>query len=539
MPMKMIGHQIMRSMMCLAILMILCSFASCDKYIRTEKGQMKELTLQISLFGSEPNGFDEILKEAEERLRDTLNVNLDFQFITPSDYKKTLQMQLMAERKIALAYDAPWMTNNELVSRGMYYDLEDYFNNDAYPGLKKAFSKEFIQANKVNGHLYWIPIMGVEKDMVMLYIREDLREKVGAAPVTDMDSLQKYLDAIQATYRDMVPMDLGRKGFYEMFNSDVLTRNKAGIFEPFGTGNMELYWEVAISKDGKTCLGATTYGDSDEVFTNFPTGYKYNYYLERFIQFAKWNKYLIKNSITVSTPSGYDSQETFINGDTAVCFGTLSNGSIESELQKKYPDGKVSFFPLYDEQREMKEDSVFTTHIANNFVGIPITSSEEQKERTMLFLDWLFSDQSNYNLFRYGIEGRDYVIVNENQYSTDNATNQYEFPYYELVWNPDYEIQNTNTPEILIKYQEYMKRESTYVTSPLSGFVYNSSNVGPELAAVNDQYSKIWFQLFHGTFSNVEQALREYHDKAEAAGLEAIRLDLIQQVQAFLDEKNR
>jgi ABC-type glycerol-3-phosphate transport system substrate-binding protein len=537
--MKLIGPQFKKSMMCMAILLILCSFTSCDKHNDTVKGQMKELTLRICLFGSEPSGFNEVLAETEDRLRDTLNVNLDFNFITPSEYKKTLQMQLMAERKVALAYDAPWMTNNELVSRGMYYDLEDYFNNDTYPGLKKAFTEEFIEANKMDGHLYWIPIMGVEKDMVILHYREDLREKLGVAPITDMESLQKYLDVLQETYPGIVPIDLGRKGFYEMFNSNVLERNAAGIFEPFGTGNMELYWEVAISKDGKTCLGATTYGDEDELFTNYPVGYQYNYYLERFNQFVKWNKYLIKNSITVSTPSGYDSKETFVNGDSAVCFGTLSHGSTESELQKQYPDAKVGFFPLYDEQREMKEGSIYTTHIANNFVGVPITATEEQKERTILFLDWLFSDQSNYNLFRYGIEGRDYEIVNENQYTIENAANQYEFPYYELVWNPDYELQNAKTPEILLKYQEYMNLVSTYVSSPLSGFVYNSTNVGPELAAVNDQYSKIWFQLFHGTFGNAEQALSEYHEKAEAAGLEAIRQDLIRQVQAFLDEKNR
>ena len=146
---------------------------------------MEEMTLHICLFGTRPEGFDDVVAEAEERLRDTLNVTFNFEFISPVEYKSTLQMQLMAGRKVALAYDAPWMTNNELVSNGMYYDLQEYFNNDKYPGLKKAFPEEVIEANRINGHLYWIPIMGVEKDMVMLYIREDLRERCGVGPVSD------------------------------------------------------------------------------------------------------------------------------------------------------------------------------------------------------------------------------------------------------------------------------------------------------------------------------------------------------------------
>lgn len=520
---------------CIMILLILCSFPSCSKNNGNIENQMELMTLHICLFGTKPKGFDEVVAESEKRLRSTLNVNLDYEFISPAEYKKTLQMQLMAERQVSLAYDAPWMTNNELVSRGMYYDLEKYFNNDNYPGLKKAFPKDLIEANRVNGHIYWIPIAGVEKDMVMLYIRDDIRKEVKVPPVTDMNSLKKYLQAVQDNYPDIIPLDLGRKGFYEMFNSNVLERNRAGIYEPFGTGNMELYWEVAISTDGKTCLGATTYGDTDEEFKNYPAGYQYDYYTDRFQKFAEWNKYLIKNSITVSTPSDYDSQKTFINGDTAVCFGTLSHGSLEEELQKNFPSASVAFFPLYDEQREMQKNTIYTTHIANNFLGIPITATEDQKERTMLFLDWLFSDKSNYNLFRYGLEGRDYKIIADDKYSTQNAANKYDFPYYELVWNPSYDMQNSNMPEELIKYEEYMNDDSTYVTSPLAGFVYNSSRVGPELSAVNDQYSEIWFQLFHGTYPNVETALKGYHDKAEAAGLETIRQDLIRQIQEFLD----
>ncbi|EGN32313.1 DUF3502 domain-containing protein [Eisenbergiella tayi] len=498
---------------------------------------MEEMTLHICLFGTRPEGFDDVVAEAEERLRDTLNVTFNFEFISPVEYKSTLQMQLMAGRKVALAYDAPWMTNNELVSNGMYYDLQEYFNNDKYPGLKKAFPEEVIEANRINGHLYWIPIMGVEKDMVMLYIREDLRERCGVGPVSDMASLERFLDAVREKYPDMIPMDLGRKGFYEFFNDESVERNRAGIFEPFGTGNMELYWEAAISKDGKTCLGATTYGDEDAAFAEYPEGYQYNYYMERFEKFTEWNKFLVENSITVATPGGYDSQDTFINGDTAVCIGTLSRGSIERELQENYPEGKVAFLPLYAEQREMKEKAVYTNRIANNFVGIPITASEEQKERTVLFLDWLFADRENYELFRYGIEGRDYEITGEGSYTVRSAANRYTFPYYELVWNVGYELSNSDTPEILLAYQKYMEKDSTYVDSPLAGFVYNSSDVRTELAAVNEEYRKIWFQLFHGTYSDVEQALKGYHARAEEAGLEIIRRDLVKQIQTFLDNK--
>lgn len=505
--------------------------------VETSKDQLPELTLTVSLFGEKPNGFDEVVKEAEERLRDTLNVSLNFEFTTPADYKNTLKMQLLAGRRIALAYDAPWMTNNELLSENMYYDLQDYFLNDDYPGLKRAFPKELIQSNLIDGHLYWIPIMGVEKDMVILYIREDLREKMGVSPVTDLASLRTYLDSVQENYPEMVPMDLGRKGFYEFFNDDAIKRNRVGIFEPFGTGNMELFWEAAISEDGRSCLGATTYGDPEEAFKDYPEGYQYDYYLERFQKFQEWNSYLVENSITITTASGYDSQNSFINGESAVCIGTLSRGSIEKELQSNIPEGKVSFFPLYEEERARKEGAVYTAHIANNFVGIPLTATEDQKERMILFLDWLFSADENYQLFRYGLEGRDYRII-DGEIAFDEAVNRYSFPYYELVWNKQYELPVYQLSDVLNEYQMYMNEESTYVDSPLSGFVYNSSEVKNELAAVNEEYSRIWFQLFHGSFEDAELLLATYHENAENLGLEKIRKDLVEQIQTFLNEKN-
>jgi len=185
------------------------------------------MTLHIYMFNDEPEGLERILGAFYQKTADTLNVTLDFHFLPSVDYKQMLQMQLTASADMDLVFDAGWMTNNTLVSQGKYHDVEEYFNNEDYPGLKKAFPSEVLEANKMYGHLYWIPMWGAYEDMKGVAIRKDIRESLGLEPVRSDDDLRAYLDAVQREYPELTALELGRKGFYNWFDSSQYDKNQA------------------------------------------------------------------------------------------------------------------------------------------------------------------------------------------------------------------------------------------------------------------------------------------------------------------------
>lgn len=120
---------------------------------------------------------------------------------------------------------------------------------------------------------------------------------------------------------------------------------------------------------------------------------------------------------------------------------------------------------------------------------------------------------------------------------TYTRLSDYQWPGYELGLNLMYARSPDNLTEMEQKYGEYAMDEM-YSRSLLTGFDYDPSGVKSELAAINGIYAEIWFPLFHGTLEDLDGTLAEYHAKAEAAGLEKVRSDLIEQVQEFLDKQN-
>ncbi|NLO37952.1 MAG: hypothetical protein GX115_00475 [Ruminiclostridium sp.] len=62
-------------------------------------------------------------------------------------------------------------------------------------------------------------------------------------------------------------------------------------------------------------------------------------------------------------------------------------------------------FPLFQENKASRLSPLFLSFV--------ISGQSRNKERVLMFLDWIQSSQENYRLFRYGLEGRDYNLVNQ------------------------------------------------------------------------------------------------------------------------------
>ena len=214
---------------------------------------------------------------------------------------------------------------------------------------------------------------------------------------------------------------------------------------------------------------------------------------------------------------------------------TISNLSQERlELQKVKPDADYEpFFYTSDDIRDMKRGAIRTTFIANNSAVVP--TSSKNVDRTMKFLDWLFSNKENHDLFELGIEGEHWAKDGDNGYRTTDSSDKYIFPGYEMTWNPNLSRLNTSNEPAVIKYVEYARDTDSYYQVPLSGFVFDTKPVATEIAKIIPKLTQATDILMTGLEPNWKEFAQKSNKEWRNLGLEKVRAEVLKQVQVYLD----
>ena len=278
--------------------------------------RLQPVTLKVLFLQTKPTEMDKVLAEFEKRTKDTLNTKLDIEF-AGSELTLKLGLKMAAGEEVDLSFDYLGTgTLYQNIAKGYYQPLEKYFNNDAYPGLTKAFPSELIEANKVNGHLYSIPMTEAWKIPGVIYYRKDLREKYGLQPIKTMAEFQVFMNKVKEQNPELVPLAVrNTRGFAggEMFaNEEVQMNIRTNPYFISGTG---VNFSVVLSDDGKKVLGAVTLGDPASDYANLPAPYNkpdYPYqYLDKYVQ---WNQYLEKDVLAQKNPGAL-----FDSGKAAAC----------------------------------------------------------------------------------------------------------------------------------------------------------------------------------------------------------------------------
>ncbi|WP_018752015.1 ABC transporter substrate-binding protein [Paenibacillus sanguinis] len=486
-------------------------------------------TLKVMLFGDKPVDMDKVLNEFESRTKDTLNTQLNIEFNPASDHNQKTKLKLAAGEAIDLMFDAPWMNLNQNISQGFYHELDKYFNNDDYPGLKKAFSEEFLNANKINGHLYAIPITNMYYDSEVVYIRKDLREKYGMEPVQSYDDLKTYLDNVKKNEPSMIPFALmGDRGFFKMFGTeDKQTQLRAEPYSIAGTG---VNFNLILSDDGKQVLGATTLGDPAEEYAKYPAPFNdAEYFYDSNDIKVEWNQYVQKDVLNEKDPAAL-----FVSGKSAANESTINAfASMRDRLKSAVPGAELEFFVYNSKIRGLEKEAIGTEYKAWNYLVVPATS--KNVDRTMKFLDWLFGSQENHDLFELGIEGTHWEKSGDRNYKTTANTQNYAFPGYELTWNPTLSRINAENSDEALKIINYQTEDSTYYKLPLTGFVFNTEPVKTEIAKIQPKAAELDPILKNGLEKNWRQSAEKLNKELRNLGLENVRAELVKQAQEFLD----
>lgn len=504
-------------------------------------GAPAETTLKIYMFG-QAEGFDKVVEKFEEETKDTLNIKLDIIWSDSQTHREKIPLMMANQEEADLVFDAYWMNLSTMHNQGAYASLNEYFNNPEYPGLQAAFDEDYLaQVTDADGNIFAIPFTQAAEDIPIIAYRKDLADKYGIT-IDSNESLEAYLQAVQAdidagTLQMVAPFGVGgTRGFYWL-DHDIYEKRESNVFSidssAYGIG-MEM--EAAVSEDGKTVLGVATLGDPDEAYAAFPAPYNTNTRTDRAVnKLTKWAQYSQPDAQTEDDPK----TNLFYAGKVAAIEGNIS-GYTDYANAVEALGGELGVY-VYTEGMRNGEPFVSAPLTAWNFLCVPQQSTK--KDQAMQFINWLFEDAANHDLFELGIEGEDWEAVGEDEYRKIEGSN-YSFPGYEMTWNPNFIRTNADLPEDAKAITKYGNDPDTYITSPIAGFTFDNTAT-PELqtayAAVSAIQTEYQPQIMLGLTKDpaAAQALvEEYYQKAKAAGLETIRQAVHDQLQAFLDSKN-
>lgn len=502
---------------------------------------MDDVTLNIRIMNEFTN-MDKVVAKYEELTKDDpilSKIHLNFSFVTGADYKDKLAMAMNAQEDYDLMFVGSWQGLNDYIAQGLFADITSYFNNDAFPGLKAAFSEDYINAAKsfvkndageYEQKLYQIPLAEYYEDIRGVAYREDLRQKYNCAAITDDASLRTFLDTVLANEPDMVGWSMWN-GFFFAESA----RYSGALDNVFWNDSTQVMGEetpfyVGVSEDGKTALNAVVMGDSADQFAKMPEGYTTDFIKAYELDRVKWAPVLDPNR----------GVEGAVAKDAAAQYCTLTEfANLVKTTADKYPDAKLGFYPTEESQRNMEAGAIVSTMKTNNELVIPEWS--EKIDATMYFLDWMFGSKANHDLFAYGIEGDDWEAVGEDgiKYMNLDSATHYTMPQYSFTLNPIYVRVNEiyRQDEKLSALYDYMLNPNSYTKSILSGFTFDASNVSTEIANLSALSSELMTR-FAVYGDDTEAKIDEWHKDAEAAGLDTVRAELIKQISEFLDMKN-
>lgn len=506
-----------------------------------DASQMKDTTIHIRVM-NEFRNLDKVLEKYEEMTKDDpimSKIHPEFVWVAGGDYKDKLQGVMIGQEDFDLMFCGGWHGLSGYIQDGNFADLSAYFNNDAFPGLKNAFSEDFVDAmttyirqedGSYQKGVYGINLATFYEDSRGFMYREDLRKKYNCDPITDEESLLAFVKTVQENEADMIGVSLWNffrldSPWYSAKHDHVFTQDNVNVF-----GDQTWVW-VGLSDDNKTVLNVVVPGDSAEEFAKMPAGYQDDFITKYIQERTKWNPYLNPNR------GGTDTVEK----PAAIAYSTLTEyeSKVKTALEAN-PDEEYGFYVIEDAQRNMEPGAVICDMATNNWLVVPEWS--EKIDAVMYFLNWMFGSREAHDLFDLGIEGEDWEAIGEDGYKKLDIDENlaYSMPTYSFTQNPTYirvsEFVSEN-PEIKSRF-DYMYNPSTYSLSPLSGFVFDTSKVETQIANVSALSNELQLTISMYDADEAAQKIEQWHKDATAVGLEEIRAELISQIQAFLDAKN-
>lgn len=438
-------------------------------------------------------------------LKEKLNCTIKYENAEGQNGGDLYQLALAAKEPYDLMMATAGYDYTNAARRGAYMDLTELMPKCA-PELYGLISPERWEEAKVDGKIYGIPNLAETYMSYAIMYREDLRKKYNCDPVTDLDSLGAYLQAIVDNEPEMFPSDDQAGKFMRR-----IYQYTHGLKDLDGNSNF-----MIDPDDPRTVINVYEEPDYIEYLQLCRDWYEKGYWPSDVLTTMEWGV----NAV--------------LNGKAAASFLQQFPGYSwhAPYAEKNNPGWEIGFLQYCD----LSPEGVITPLPATQNM-LAVAQNAAHPERALMALELIQTDEELWNLCTYGMEGINYVLTEDGEVDTtqidDDARADY-FPYT-LIANDKF------TRKSVDEWSQYDAQFAVIEKHNLTGYPLNAfspdttGEIEPKYNAINQVLAEYGLPLQAGMVEDVEAGYADLVKRMQAAGIEEVRQYLEKQVNDYLD----
>lgn len=492
---KRIALLLVSAMLC-SFILAACGDKSSGKGTKAEDGtdvKVEKIVFAMPSFNRIPDDLERITAAINEITIPEIGVEVDYKLYGPVDYAQKVNLALQSGEQMDLFTTLGQFTS--YVSKNQLYPLEDLlpeYGKELTAILEKDFGPDMLKATTLNGHIYGIPVnKGMALPTNFVY-NADLLKEAGFSgdDIQSVNDLPAIFEAVKQKQSDVVPFGpinvnpsdtsllLLLKGSHQVdFLSDT-----TGIGVIVGDeGIVRNFYETEVFKEGAQMMR--------EWFNNG--------YLE---------KDAVTTSITASDLIASGRGFSFMGGYS----GLEAAKALSAQAGKNMEMKRIA--PYYFETG------------AVNMVSWMLSSTTKAPEAAMKLLNLLYTDEELINTILYGIEGEDYVKVDEHHVRYPDGKDANTVEYTAMLSTGivgseslQYQLEGVNWSDVEFKLQENKDTQR----SPYFGFIFDPTDVKIQMSAVTNVVNQYLPGLMCGVL-DPDTTIPKFLDALNDAGAEEI-----------------
>ena len=493
-----------------AMVLSLCAFASADEVTTTTSvgtysasNPYKMTFSYIEFYPQDATERSAVVAALNEYLIPKYNIEVSFNPLQFSEFNTSFGTSVVAFDP----YDVIpvfYSTVSGWIKAEAMTDLTPYLDSEDGKAIIDAIGEQNAKVSSINGFIYGLPASKESVELGGLWMRKDICDELGLTEKYGLESNKDTYDgharpwteaaeifqAVKDAHPEMIPLYMG--------NSDQTARFYFvdQLLDRFGV----LDWQADH--------------DSTTVVNEFET----DTFKNLCKMLADWydKGYIYKDAATDQQGSA-----TMIKAGNTFSYATaIKPGFLAEANATNGQEGYVLYFG------DQVEGGISSGNVA--FFGLGIVDSCEDKEMAFKFLRALYTDPVVMNFWQFGIEGKDYKVLDDGTaYFADGVDNS-NFKYFQntgwaagnqfigYVWNDG--SKNAD-------YWDLLKSHNTWsYYSPAFGFMWDSSDYATQITALNSALETYRAALLTGSVgsANVDATIEQLNSALYASGLQTV-----------------
>ncbi|WP_438496042.1 ABC transporter substrate-binding protein [Paenibacillus sp. IHBB 3054] len=472
--------------------------------------KVAEVVFALPSFNRIPDDLSKVNQAINAITTEKIGVKVDFRIYGPADYAQKVNLALQSGEKMDVFTTLGQFSN--YVSKSQVAPLEELLpehGKEMTAILEKDFGSDILKATTMDGHIYGIPVnKGMALPTNIIYNADMLASAgLASADIQTVEDLPAVFAAVKQKYPDVVPFgpinvnptDTGLVNLMKGASKVDYLTDTTGVGVVIGdNGKVVNFYESDIFKNGIQMMRDW-----------FETGYL--------------QKDTATTTITamemISSGRGF----SYIGGYSGMEVGKTLSAQAGKTLETK------RIAPFY-----------FDTSAVNSVTWM-VSSTSKEPEASVKFLNLLYSDTDLINTILYGIEGEDYLKVDEHHVKFPEGKDANTVAYTAMLSSGivgseslQYQFEGINWSDVELKLKENKDTER----SPYFGFIFDQSKVKTQVSAVNNVVSQYLPALVSGSI-DPDTIIPKFNSALKDAGAEAIINSKQEQLDKWIAEQKQ